>query len=231
MTHGPIKRTEPRRLYQQTADQIRMLIRNGHFTTFGRLPAERDLAQQLGVSRPSLREALIALEIDGSVEIRMGSGVYVCAPAEQLGDATRSMGDSPSELMQARMAVEGAVVVLACARIKAPALADLRHTLQRMRSAVEEGRSPLDDDRQFHVTIALQAGNSVLARIVGDLFDERHSQISTQISSKFENRESWAAALSEHEGIYAAFEAADPLWAEAAMRTHLHQSAERWVAA
>ena len=61
--NGPIKAAEPRRLYQQIADQIRTLIQGGHFPPGARLPAERDLAQQLGVSRPSLREELIALEI------------------------------------------------------------------------------------------------------------------------------------------------------------------------
>lgn len=75
------KSLEPRRLYQQIADRVRLLIQSGDYRDGSRLPPERELAQQLGVSRPSLREALIALEIEGSVEIRMGSGVYVCARA------------------------------------------------------------------------------------------------------------------------------------------------------
>jgi GntR family transcriptional regulator, transcriptional repressor for pyruvate dehydrogenase complex len=64
------KPVESRRLYQQIADQIRELIERGGFDVGARLPPERDLAQQLGVSRPSLREALIALDIEGRVEIR-----------------------------------------------------------------------------------------------------------------------------------------------------------------
>ena len=230
MVTGPAKRAEPRRLYQQIADQIRALIRNGQFPPLSRLPAERDLAQQLGVSRPSLREALIALEIEGSVDIRMGSGVYVCDSSGQMAEITRAMGDSPFELMQARSAIEGVVVILACARMTAPFLATLAASLQRMRAAVDNGQSPQDDDRLFHITIAHQAGNSVLARIVGDLFDERHSQISTKISTKFETGATWAEALAEHEAIYAAIEAADALLAQAAMCRHLHQSAARWVA-
>ncbi|MBN8933180.1 MAG: FadR family transcriptional regulator, partial [Rhizobium pusense] len=78
---GQAKIAEPRRLYQQIADQIRELIDLGEFLPGTRLPAERELAQKLGVSRPSLREALIALEIDDTVEFRMGSGVYVSAEA------------------------------------------------------------------------------------------------------------------------------------------------------
>ena len=222
---------DTRRLYQQVADEIRGLIRTGQFPPQSRLPAERDLAQQLGVSRPSLREALIALEIDGSVEIRMGSGVYVCAPAEPAaapGDGG-VFGESPSELMTARVAIEGAVATMACARMTSEALDEITQALDRMRVAIEAGRSPLGDDRAFHLAIAARAGNSVLARIVGDLFDERHSLISTRISDRFENSATWVAALAEHEAILAALEAADPLQAEAAMRIHIRRSADRWT--
>ncbi|WP_371414351.1 FadR/GntR family transcriptional regulator [Acidovorax sp. 1608163] len=109
------KATDPtRRLYQLIADKVRALIQQGDYKEGSRLPPERDLAQQLGVSRPSLREALIALEIEGSVEIRMGSGVYVCSRALRRNPMPPSMGESPAELMQARGALEGAVIVLAC---------------------------------------------------------------------------------------------------------------------
>ena len=76
---SPFKPVESRRLYQQIADQIRELIDRGGFDAGTRLPPERDLAQQLGVSRPSLREALIALDVEGRVEVRSGSGVFVSA--------------------------------------------------------------------------------------------------------------------------------------------------------
>ena len=73
----PLQTVEPRRLYRQIADQLRALIAGGEFAAGARLPAERDLSKQLGVSRPSVREALIALEVEGWVEVRTGSGVYV----------------------------------------------------------------------------------------------------------------------------------------------------------
>jgi GntR family transcriptional repressor for pyruvate dehydrogenase complex len=73
------------------------------------------------------------------------------------------------------------------------------------------------------------SGNSVLARIVRDLFDGRHSPISTQLSVRFDSREGWHTALLEHEAIYAALEAADPLMAQAAMRMHLDASKKRWL--
>ena len=71
----PIQTIEPRRLYRQIADQLRALIERGELPAGARLPPERDLATQLGVSRPSVREALIALEVEGLVEVRMGSGL------------------------------------------------------------------------------------------------------------------------------------------------------------
>ena len=73
----PIHAVESRRLYRQIADQIAALIEKGEYGAGSRLPPERDLAKQLGVRRPSVREALIALEVEGYVEVRVGSGVYV----------------------------------------------------------------------------------------------------------------------------------------------------------
>lgn len=225
----PIKAAEPRRLYQQVADQIRALIQAGQFPAGARLPAERELAQQLGVSRPSLREALIALEIEGSVEIRMGSGIYVTAEPDRRQWQTGSMGESPLELMQARATVEGAVILAAAAKITPEALETLRQVLDQMKAEIAEGRKPLDLDRLFHLTIASQSGNSVLAHIVGDLFDERHSPLSAQIRVRFETPDTWGLALAEHEAIYAALEARNPLLAQAMMHTHLEESKQRWM--
>lgn len=226
---GLTKHMETRRLYQQIADQIRELIDQGEFQPGSRLPAERELAQKLGVSRPSLREALIALEIDGSVEIRMGSGVYVSAEPATTTWQTKSMGDSPTELMQARAAIEGATIVLAASRITQEALVTLRQLLDSMKKEIDLGKKPLDQDRLFHITIAEQSQNSVLARMVAELFDERHSPISAQFRVRFEDRETWTRALNEHEAILAALEMRDPLLAQAAMHSHLESSKQRWI--
>lgn len=221
---------EPRRLYQQIADRVRSLIQDGQFPAGSRLPAERELAQQLGVSRPSLREALIALEIAGSVEIRMGSGIYVTAESEKRSlSHGGSIGESPLEIMQAREMVEGSVVVTACARMTPETLVELRATIDAMKVNVDAGRKAMELDRQFHLLIAEQSGNSVLVRIVRDLFDERHSPLTSHIRTRFETNDTWALALAEHEAIYAALEARDPLQAQAAMRTHLDRSKQRWM--
>jgi GntR family transcriptional repressor for pyruvate dehydrogenase complex len=224
------KPVETRRLYQSIADQIRSLIDQGSFAPGTRLPPERELAHQLGVSRPSLREALIALEIGGSVEIRMGSGVYVCEqpPADSRPPLT-SMGESPTELMQARAAIEGYVVALACARIDEAHLDKLRRNVETMRELISDGRSPLEADRQFHITIAELSGNSVLVRLVGQLFDGRNDPVAAKISRLAENISTWNVALAEHERILRELEAGDPVAAQAAMRMHLRESEARWV--
>lgn len=224
-----LKQIGSRRLYQQIADQIRSLIQKGNYAAGARLPPERDLAQQLGVSRPSIREALIALEVEGSVEIRMGAGVYVSHAPERAAHATAAMGESPIELMQARSALEGEVVMLACARAAPKALAALHRSLQDMHLAITQGRPPFEHDRQFHLQIAAMTGNSVLERLVGELFDERHSPISSQLSVRSESSQTWAEALKEHEAILKALESRDVLDAQNAMRSHLKASQERWV--
>ncbi|MBP2549810.1 GntR family transcriptional repressor for pyruvate dehydrogenase complex [Neorhizobium galegae] len=222
-------RTTERRLYQQVADQIRGLIQAGQFRLGQRLPSERELALQLGVSRPSLREALIALEIDGTVEIRMGSGIYLVANTERRAATSASMGESPVELMQARAAVESAVIVLASSRMTTECLKTLRQILDGMAAEIAEGRKPVEHDRQFHLTIASQSGNGVLARLVGELFDDRHSPLSTQLREHFETPDTWSMALFEHEQIYTALEGRDSLLAQAMMHAHLEESKRRWL--
>lgn len=225
-----VRQAEPRRLYHQVADQIRNVIDQGSFRPGTRLPPERELAQQLGVSRPSLREALLALEIEGRVEVRMGSGVYVCAVPHSGGTSEPlALGDSPSELMQARSVLEGAIINLALARATKPGLEKLKTCLDIMRQDVRRGHSPADADRGFHVAIAEMTGNTVLARMVGELFDGRHGFISSRMTDRTESARTWAAALGEHEAIYQALEARDPQEAVAAMFWHLTASRERWI--
>ena len=198
-----LRPVETRRLYQQIADRVRELIQLGQYPVGSRLPPERDLATQLGVSRPSLREALIALEIEGSVEIRMGSGIYVCAQPRRTG-VVLSMGESPVELMQARSALEGAVVALACVHATPAGLARVRDSIDAMRADIVQGIDVLAHDREFHVRIAEMSGNSVLVSLVGTLFDQRQSPLAEHMRARMEDRPTWSAAVAEHEQIYRA---------------------------
>ena len=190
----------------------------------------RELALQLGVSRPSLREALIALEIEGIVETRMGSGVYVCTPPSAPAALESPMlGESPSELMQARSVLEGAVIALAAARVTRQGLDRVRACLDAMRNDIRRGNTPLEADRRFHVTIAELTGNTLLVRLVGELFDGRHGAITSRMSRRAENARSWQTAFEEHDAIFRALELRDPQEAAAAMCGHLRASRERWI--
>src|SRR6516165_1395491 len=102
----PLQAVDSRRLYRQIADQIAALIEKGEYAAGARLPPERDLARQLGVSRPSVRAALIALEVEGYVEVRVGSGVYVRGPRDGAGHVVLSAESGPFELIRARSLVE-----------------------------------------------------------------------------------------------------------------------------
>jgi GntR family transcriptional repressor for pyruvate dehydrogenase complex len=222
-----LKGADTRRLYHQIADQLRELIRQGRYDVGSRLPPERELAQQLGVSRPSVREALIALEIAGCVEVRMGAGIYVRGS----GDAADagSLGESPLELMQARVVLEGGLMPQACARATPDGLAAVRAAIDDMRDAIAAGKSALDADRRFHQAVAALAGNSVLERLVGELFNGRYSPMSLQLSALADTHQNWEDALREHERVLHALEAHDPLAAQAAMRVHLFNAQERWA--
>jgi GntR family transcriptional repressor for pyruvate dehydrogenase complex len=218
-----------RRLYQITADRLREHIRKHDIKPGSRLAPERDLAQLLGVSRPSLREALIALEIEGSVEIRMGSGIYVCEHLLGVKGKTLTLGESPSELMQARALIEGECVMLACLHGSKADYRYLQTCIDKMREGVEKGVPALEDDRKFHQRLAKMSGNSTLVRIITSLFEERYSPLSAHISEHSENRQTWATAVTEHEAILRAVQARDLIGAQTAMRQHLRKSEERWL--
>ena len=98
-----------------------------------------------------------------------------------------------------------------------------------MRNDIRRGHPPLDADRRFHVAIAEMAGNSLVARLVGELFDGRHGAISARMSRRAENVRTWEVALDEHEAIFRALEQRDPQEAAVAMSNHLNASRERWI--
>lgn len=229
----PLQAVEPQRLYRQIADQLRILIANGEFAAGSRLPAERDLATQLGVSRPSVREALIALEVEGVIEVRTGSGIYVRATAPKgsplvADDAPTSWG--PLEVMRARMLVESEVAALAAAHAQRKHLTAMRSALAQMRQAARRGEVPRHGDEAFHAAIAQACGNSVLLDTVQRYWQARDGQLFERLGDYFENPASWQSALSEHEQVLQAIEAHDPSAARKAMQKHLRQAHKRYSA-
>lgn len=228
-----VKPGETRRLYLQIADKLRGLIEQPDFAPNGRLPSERVLATRLGVSRPSIREALVALELEGRVEIRMGSGVYVCTAPNATTHAAPTeaeLGDSLLDIMAARSVIEGAIAASVAAFSRPKALKALRAIYETMAREVQAGQIPMTADRDFHVAIAQMTGNGVLIRTVASLYDERHSPLSATLRGHFENENTWEAALDEHKDILEALEARDAIQAQATMQRHMKASLERIMA-
>lgn len=138
----PFQSIEPRRLYRQIADQIRALIKRGEYAAGSRLPPERDLARQLGVSRPSVREALIALEVEGLVDVRIGSGIYVRAPDAITASNGQDAAAGPFELLRARYVIESECAALAAKSAKRAQVAAIEEALDEMDREMDAGRQP-----------------------------------------------------------------------------------------
>ena len=224
----PLQIIEPRRLYRQIADQLRVLVEQGEFAVGSRLPPERELATQLGVSRPSVREALIALEVEGLVEVRMGSGIYVrhSDPAS----ARKVVAEGPLETIRARQLIEAELAAYAAQHMKRPQVAGLREAIALMQEEAAAGQLPTRGDRLFHLRIAQACENSVLLRVVTELYDERHNPLFQQLGSHFENAGSWAIAVAEHLAVVEAIAAKSPQGARDAMSLHLARSHDRFTA-
>jgi DNA-binding FadR family transcriptional regulator len=228
----PLQTVEPQRLYRQIAGQLRALICQGEFAIGARLPAERDLAKQLGVSRPSVREALIALEVDGWVEVRTGSGVYVLdrdasgrqAPVMQV--AANEWG--PMELIQARRVVEGETAALAAIQAKRKHIDAMGKAMTHMRADADRGVLSRDDDRAFHFAIVESSGNTVLIETVQRFWDSRMSPLYERLGEHFDTVESWREAVQEHEAIYTAVRTRDADAARTAMHVHMDNAHERF---
>jgi len=226
----PIHSIEPRRLYRQIADQIRTLIRSKEFPAGSRLPPERDLARQLGVSRPSVREALIALEVEGLVEVRIGSGIYVLGPRTN-GVATAEVDatSGPFELLRARWIIEGECAALAAKAARKPQLAAMAEALEQMQRIKEvEQRSPLAADRLFHLRVAEATGNGALVAVVKMLWEERMGPLFTRLEHHYDTPKAWDNALAEHRIVLDAIERRDAEEARAAMQRHLDRAYKRF---
>jgi DNA-binding FadR family transcriptional regulator len=225
----PLISIEPSRLYRQIAEQLRAAIIAGEYPPGVRLPPERDLAQQLGVSRPSVREALIALEVEGYVDIRIGSGIYAKRPEAMNMGAAVQQAEGPLELTRARAVIEPQVAALAARSIKRAQLDLVREAIEQMEAEAAAGQIPIDGDRNFHVRIAEATGNGVLVSVVSQLFNGRTSPLFSKLAAYFENPKSWAAAIAEHRRILAALEARDPQAAADAMQSHMQLSHKRFT--
>lgn len=226
----PIQAVETQRLYQQIAEQLRQLIVAGEFAPGCRLPSERELASQLGVSRPSVREALIALEVENWIEVRTGSGVYVLDRSAHTGAAVADTEWGPLEVIRARRVVEGEIAAMAAQNLGAEHLQALQAALAAMQADADAGQPPLAGDRAFHLTLAAACGNAVLADTVTQYWDARKGPLFERLGDYFETPSSWRCAIDEHRTVLTALQSGNPQAAREAMQAHMDQSHQRFVA-
>lgn len=219
----PIRAVDDRRLYRQIADQLSTLITSGEFKRGQRLPSERDLAVQLGVSRPSVREALIALEIQGLVEVRVGAGIFVTQAEGKAAAVPINEGQGPFELLRARWLIEGEIAALAAREATKPDLAQVRAAVEEMEKAANRNLETVGADRDFHMRIAAATHNGALVSVVLYLWDRGRGAMWQRMEEHFQTPEMRASAMKEHWAILAALDDGDASKARAAMRTHLRR--------
>lgn len=213
---------KPGRLYEKLARKLADMIASGDYQPGDRLPAERELAATFAVSRPTIREAVIALELDGLVEVKVGSGVYVRARTGNFAKASVPADIGAFELTEARILFEGEVAALAAAQISDAQIATLWTLLDAMEAAnMDGGHAGEVVDKQFHMTIADAAQNSAMAGVVEYLWTIRER--SPQCVRTFEKSRAkgYQPVVEEHRAIVEALAARDPAAARQAMRAHL----------
>ncbi|RIA46936.1 GntR family transcriptional regulator [Hephaestia caeni] len=210
------------RLYQFAAEKIALSIAIGQYEVGSRLPAERDLAADFGVSRPTIREAIIALEIDGLVEVRVGSGVYVVSQSPRSAKVAMDIG--AFELTESRLLIEGEVAALAAVNVTDADIEELEALLDEMEASNTAGAEAGERvDQRFHAALARCTRNSAMAAVVDLLWTIRSR--SPQCVRTFEKSrdKGRVPVVSEHRAIVDALKQHEPAKARAAMRAHLNR--------
>jgi DNA-binding FadR family transcriptional regulator len=211
---------KPARLYQSVAERLTRSIAAGTYAVGDRLPAERELAASFEVSRATIREAVIALELDGLIEVRVGSGVYVIQRTAKASAVVMDIG--AFELTEARLLIEGEVAALAAINISDEEIAELERLLVEMDNANKKGSGAGElVDRQFHEAIAAATRNSALVSTVEQLWTIRNRSPQILLLLEKTRAKGYKPFISEHKAIVDALKSRDAKAARAAMRDHL----------
>lgn len=214
-----------KRLYQVVARQIARLIDEKGKDPAWRLPSERELAEELGVSRPSVREAIIALEMRGIVEVRGRAGIIVLPAAASVPNfdaANTDVGAGPFEILEARKAVESSAAAIAASRATSYDIALLEENIAHMerQSHAGEGRDPTD--REFHRIIAGMTGNAVIISMIEALWTQQESsRMWKAIHQRIYHADVQPLWVGQHYGILTALKLRNPDAANKAMWQHI----------
>ncbi|GAA1900467.1 FadR/GntR family transcriptional regulator [Lapillicoccus jejuensis] len=207
------------RLYEQVVDRLRAHAQEAGLTAGSRLPAERDLAARLGVSRASVAQAIVALEVQGLVETRHGGGVYLrrdSLDGEPYGDLVTRRRLLP-DVLDARDALETKLAALAAGRRTDADLAAMEDALRVMREQVAAGEPPEEGDRLFHGAVVAAARSRLLAAF----YDEIRDRIAESRHESLRQPGRPEQSLADHEAVLAAIRRGDAAGAAAAMHEHV----------
>ncbi|WP_329792267.1 FadR/GntR family transcriptional regulator [Lentzea sp. DG1S-22] len=212
------------RLYEQVLERLRAYVGEAGLKAGDRLPAERDLAASLGVSRASVKQAIVVLEVQGLVEARHGGGTYLVRdtldvePVEQLVERRKRL----PEVLEAREALETKLAELAAERRTEAELETIRLALDFMRDEIADGASGVEGDRRFHAAVTAAAHSSLLA----DFMKTIARQITESRTESLRQPGRPSRSLAQHTAIYEAIAAGDGKKAAAAMRRHVRTVAK-----
>jgi GntR family transcriptional repressor for pyruvate dehydrogenase complex len=210
------------KLYQKVVKQVQDIIRDGLLRPGDMLPPERELAEQLHVSRGSLREAILALESMGLVEPRHGEGTVVrdlsAAPlVNQLSVMLVQKRALVGELLEFRLMVEPTLAARAAGNATEEEIAHLEEILSRQKAKIDRGELGIEEDSKFHYAIAQAARNSVVLKVLDVFMD--YLRDSRELSLQVEGRPQ--RSLNSHRQILNAIARKNPAAAEKAMRRHI----------
>ena len=217
-----------------TADICKKMVGHlirGDWVEGDQLPAERELCQQFGVGRASLREAMKALEIMGMIESRLGEGTFVCRRSEFLSRPllwaiAGSTGEDARELIEARRLIEVELVGLAAERASDEDLEKIRRCLDLMKEAADNDPPRFQEaDINFHIAIGEATHNRILLNALQLIRNLMQQWIASALSLNGVAHE----AVKQHEQIFSAIVAKDANAARAAMRDHLESMGRRFM--
>ena len=220
------QKIKPKRISDEIFEQIRKLIVEGKLRPGDKLPPERELAAQMGVSRPTLREAINKLEARGLLEQRQGGGTFV----KSLGNETFDFAfeeyankkDAIVDLMEVRKILETWAAYTAAERITDEELKQLEQYLKEMEEALKKGKIGYDSDADFHSTISYATKNIFLIHIMNTIY-QWIEKISYEVRSRLYNDYYKHDLLfKQHKAIYIAIKNKDALEAYNAMLTHMN---------
>lgn len=219
-----------RRLYQRVQKKMQELISGGEYPPGGRLPPERELAERFGVSRPTIREAIIALEALGRVRVKTGSGVYVLPAAGDRGDIDPNI--SAFELTEARALIEGEAAALAATLISETQLAALEQALADMADEAIDGTLVSElADQKFHRIISEATQNQMLSSVIDDLWHVREHSPAIHKAYQAICAADGTTRVQEHRDIFDALQRRDADAARRAMHAHFARVLNKLIAA